>query len=468
MIFSTPTYVAFLCIVLAVLALSRSARFKRVFLLGASYVFYAWWDWRFTGLLLGLTALNYVAARIIRRQAVRRRARQILALTIVTDLGVLGLFKYARFFTESANHVLDAIGVRIPLLDVLLPVAISFITFEVISYVVDVYRKDLEPAPFLDVAMLVAFFPHLIAGPILKPRLFLPQVRRDIRLSRADVGAGVQLFALGLVKKVLIADRLAMFIDPVLAKPGTYDALTLWLVVLAYAVQIYADFSGYSDMAIGSARCMGFDIPPNFAAPYAVRNIAIFWRRWHISLSTWVRDYLYIPLGGNRRGPTRTAVNLFVVMVAVGLWHGAGWNFVLWGALHGAALVVHRLWSRSAVPRRSGVLRRLAPALSWGATFGFVTLAWVFFRVADLTEATDILMRMFGFADGTGIAWYATSALLLVPIALAYDALTSGLEGRVPVLQLGTVRGGFVIGSLGGSLLLFWPTYSAPFIYFQF
>jgi alginate O-acetyltransferase complex protein AlgI len=464
-IFSSLTYFVFFAVVLAVLALSRNGAFKRRFLLVASYVFYAAWDWRFLGLLFGLTLLNDLGARAIAKREGRSR-RTMLTVVVVADLAVLGVFKYFDFFAASANSMLSRVGLGVPLLGLLLPVGISFITFEVISYVVDVYRGNLQRAPFEDLALLVAFFPHLIAGPILKPGRFLPQLRRDVVVERDNLDAGMQQFVVGMVKKVLIADRLGVFVDPVMAHAHAYNTATLWLALAAYTVQIYCDFSGYSDRASGSARCMGFDIPPNFDAPYLSRNITEFWRRWHISLSTWLREHIYFPLGGNRKGKARQALNIMVVMLAAGLWHGASWNFVLWGGLHGAALAVHKWWMDN-VAGRVKVPSAVSTVLASTLTFLFVMLAWVLFRVRDLNEAAYMLERLLFIRDSAGIAWYATSALIALPLVAAAHLVRLRWDA-VPRLRLVTFRGAFVAAFVLLALVILAPAHTSPFIYFQF
>jgi len=285
--------------------------------------------------------------------------------------------------------------------------------------------------------------------------------------SLAGIDAGVQQFVAGLALKVLVADRLGAFVDPVFARPDIYSSATLWLATFAYAVQIYTDFAGYSAMAIGSTQMLGLFIPPNFNAPYASLSVTEFWRRWHISLSSWLREYLYFPLGGNRRGRVRQAVNLMVVMLLAGLWHGAAWTFVVWGGLHGAALVVHKVWSdrrglRPAIPVAVGSV------LAWSGTWLFVSLAWVFFRSSDLPTALSILGRVWGLGPAQGVEWIATSAVILVPVVLAASiAYARGLVGIGPV-RLGSFRGAFIATALLIALVLFWPTVSSPFIYLQF
>lgn len=473
MSFTSLAYAAFFSVVLIVLSRTRSARAKRGFLLAASYLFYAWWDWRFVFLLAGMTVLNHLGARWIDAAEGRSRKSRMLAI-VGADLLILGVFKYAGFFVDSANRMLHLLDLTVPAVGIVLPIAISFITFEVISYTVDVYRRDLKAVKLFDLALLVAFFPHLVAGPILKPRLFLPQVSEVRDINRGDLDAGARQFVVGLLKKVLIADRLAAFVDPVMTQPDIFASATLWLAVFAYSVQIYMDFSGYSDMAIGSARMMGFDIPPNFSMPYASRTITEFWRRWHISLSTWLREYLYIPLGGNRKGKVRQAINLVVLMLLAGLWHGASWNFVLWGGLHGLALAVHKVWmdvrarTSAGASEDSGAAWGLADFAAWAATMLFVSLAWVFFRITDLSTAGSVVLRLFGAGGSSGIAWFAISALVLAPVVYVADVLAASGRLRTPQARVLTFRGAFLATSLAIAFALFWPTETTPFIYFQF
>lgn len=467
MIFSSLAFFAFFSVVLIFLRLVSSNRVKRGFLLAASYLFYGFWDWRFLGLMFVVTWANYVfGMRIAAQEAAGPRKRWMVG-SLVFNLGVLAAFKYFNFFIDSANTLLASAGIRFGALDIILPVGISFIVFEVISYTIDIYRRELQPVRSLwELALLVAFFPHLVAGPILKPKHFLPQINGDIRVTAENLVVGGQIFLIGLLKKVLIADRLAMFVDPVFQNPQAYSTTTIWLAIFAYALQIYCDFSGYTDMAIGSARCMGFHIPQNFNLPYVSRSITEFWRRWHISLSSWLRDYLYISLGGNRKGAVRMYVNLMIVMLLGGLWHGASWNFVVWGALHGAALVLHKLWTDFGPSQALRGLRAWAVA-SWAMTFLFTCTAWVFFRAPDFDTAATILQKMYFAPDPTGINWYSTGFILAVPLMLGLEAVSKrAMAGEVLSLRRFSHVFALVFALLG--LLLLAPQNSAPFIYFQF
>lgn len=466
MIFSSVEYVAFFLTLLVLMIVIKSASTKKGLLLFASYFFYAYWDARFTLLMLALTLVNYVIGLRIEGAELAPEKKRWLVTSVVLNLAVLGFFKYFNFFIDSANHLVSGLGVRMPFLEIILPVGISFIVFEVMSYTIDIYRGSNRSAPsFVDLALLVAFFPHLIAGPILKPREFLPQLQKEIVIRRENVEAGAQIFLLGLAKKVLIADRLAPFVDTVFSNPGAYSGETVWLAVVAYAIQIYCDFSGYSDMAIGSAKCLGFDIPLNFNMPYLSKNITEFWRRWHISLSTWLREYLYIALGGNRKGEVRTYVNLMVVMLLGGLWHGASWNFVVWGALHGGALAIHKLYQkvRGAEAARSG----LYEACSWFLTMLFVCVAWVFFRSADFSISWLIVQKMFFLASFEGIRWHAQALIPCLAVLIIAHYVGSRRADYITV-RLASFPGLLLLMMTLSGLAILAPTQATPFIYFQF
>lgn len=461
-----PAFAGVLVATVAVLRLARSERLKHLLLLASSWLLYATWDWRAFGLLLAITAVAFGSAFAMRSADETERKRWMMVAVSVL-VGLLGVFKYLGFLTETLGALFQRAGLSVSALSLLAPIGISFITFQAIAYVVDVYRRRLDPASFEEVGIVVAFFPHVIAGPLLRPGDFIAQLRKRMVPSRIGIEAGVQQFVAGLTLKVLVADRLGAFVDPVFARSEIYSSTTLWLATFAYSVQIYTDFAGYSAMAIGSARMLGLFIPPNFNAPYASLSVTDFWRRWHISLSSWLREYLYFPLGGNRRGQVRQAINLMVVMLLAGLWHGPAWTFVVWGGLHGTALVIHKLWS----DRRA--LRPVVPAavggvLAWSGTWLFVSFAWVFFRSKDVPTALSILGRMWGLGSTHGIEWIAASAVILVPLVLgASIAFARGLVGIEPV-RLGTFRGAFVATALIIALVLFWPTVSSPFIYLQF
>ncbi len=380
---------------------------RLLFLLLASYVFYAHWDYRFLPLIWGSSTADYfLARRISQEQEPKSRKRWLLG-TVIINLGVLGFFKYFNFGIDAASAVLSSLGMSVPevTLRVALPVGISFFTFESMSYVIDVYRREIEPQKsYLEYLSFVAFFPHLVAGPIVRPRDLLPQLAGEAKFSPTLASEGLFLIAVGLSKKIIIGDYLALnLIDRVFDAPYMYSALEVYAATVGYALQIYCDFSGYTDIAIGSALLLGIRFPLNFDSPYKAHNIIDFWRRWHISLSTWLRDYLYIPLGGNRKGRARTYVNLLVTMVLGGLWHGAAWTFVAWGLLHGAALALTKWWQetrslgrsdRKEEDERKGALAPLTHAAAVLFTFHVVLVGWIFFRADSFAKAESIFSRL--------------------------------------------------------------------------
>jgi len=467
LVFTSIPYFAFFFLVTAVLALLRRAKTQKVFLLAASYYFYSCWDWKFITLLAGLTGSTYLCVRMMRQTADDRLRRFWLATTIAISLCTLGYFKYTNFFIDSINKVLASSPLQIGFVDVVLPVGISFIVFEVISYAVDVYRGDAQfEESLLDFGLLVAFFPHLIAGPILKPNHFLPQLKNPIKIRPSNLSAGAQIFLYGMMKKVLVSDRVAPFVDVVFKHPNSFSPMVTWLSAIGYAVQIYGDFSGYTDMAIGSAKCLGFDIPRNFSLPYLSRNVTEFWRNWHISLSTWLRNYLYFPLGGNRRGKFRTYANLAIVMLLGGLWHGASWNFVLWGGLHGVALAVHKLlgdFKRWPL----WLPHRVSRGISWAITLVFVVVAWVPFRSNRFDNTLTMLGRMAGLGPGHYMHWVSVSLLYALPCLVVADVASfRWFEGRR--LHLTRFSHQFVFFLLALSVLVLSPPASSPFIYSRF
>jgi alginate O-acetyltransferase complex protein AlgI len=464
MVFPSVPFAVFFPAVLAVSWLLMPApRVWKPFILAVSYVFYAAAAPRFCLLLAGVTVANQLGAWAVVRSGGGRRARIAVAATVAVDLGALAYFKYYGFFVGDVDRLLGdlGLGAPLPLLNVALPVGLSFFTFQAISYVVDVHRGLCEKAPILDLAIYLSFFPHLIAGPIVRAREFLPQLARPRDPRRVAVGAGVTLICFGLIKKVVIADFLARnAVDPVFAVPEAYGAPDAWTAVVAYAVQIYCDFSGYTDIAIGVALLMGFVFPQNFDAPYRSASPQEFWRRWHMTLSRYLRDFIYIPLGGNRAGKARQMRNLMITMLLGGLWHGAAWGFVLWGALHGTALVVQHL--------ARGRLPTLPRAVAWAATTLFVFLAWIPFRAPQLPDAWAFAKRLVTpgpftvITPGIALAVGAVLAVQLLPPG-AVASVTARIAGARPAV-LGAAMAATVMlvaaAVPGGAV--------PPFIYFQF
>lgn len=320
-------------------SIKHSNKLRHIYLLAISYIFYGWWDWRFCFLMFALTFIAYAAAKNLNNQY----RKVFITIGVAVPLIVLGLFKYFNFFLDSFSNLFRITNPCS--LSIILPVGISFYTFQSMSYTIDVYRNRIKAAEFLDVALYISFFPQLVAGPIVKAQDFLPQLKEERKITLAGLEKGIQIFAMGMFKKIVLADRLSVFVDDVFATPNAFSSLTVILAIISYALQIYFDFSGYSDMAIGSAKCLGYDIQKNFNLPYISKNPTEFWKRWHISLSSWLQEYLYIPLGGNRKGKTRTYINLMLTMLIGGLWHGANWTFVAWGALHGIGLCIHKSYA---------------------------------------------------------------------------------------------------------------------------
>jgi alginate O-acetyltransferase complex protein AlgI len=450
-----------LVLVLSWLLMPRP-RLWKPFVLVASYGFYMTASWKF-GVLLALVTLgNQLAAAGLAHATGSRPRKLIVALAVVLDLGVLGAFKYYGFFAEEINGVLGDLGLALsmPLVAIAIPLGVSFFVFQAISYVVDVYRGVIAAGRTIDVAIYLSFFPHVVAGPIVRAREFLPQLQRPRDPRDVAVGAAVVLIAVGLVKKVAIADTLAReVVDPVFAVPDAYAAPDVALAAYAYAVQIYCDFSGYTDIAIGVALLMGFVFPQNFRAPYRATSIRDFWRRWHITLSRYLRDFLYIPLGGNRKGRIATARNLMATMVLGGLWHGAAWTFVLWGTIHGGVLVTeHQLGDRWRPPAWLG----------WLLTFHIVVIAWVFFRAGDMATATTFLGQL--TVSGSATLLTAPIAVIVAAVILVQLLPQEPLARlRLRVERLHAVPLG---AGLAAVVLLVAATVPAqgvpPFIYFQF
>ena len=444
----------------------RSSRIRQLILLAGSYVFYGWWDWRFCFLMLVLTAVAYFTALGLEK---RPGDKKLLALGVGAPLLVLFFFKYMNFFVDT---FCAAFGISAPgALSIILPVGISFYTFQSLSYTIDAYRGKVETShDFIKFALYIAFFPQLVAGPIVKAADFLPQLDEDRRPTKARMAEGMNIFFWGMLKKAVLADQLSPFVDSVFGTPAAFSSGTVMLAVLAYAMQIYFDFSGYSDMAIGCAKCIGYDLAKNFDLPYISRNVSEFWKRWHISLSSWLQQYLYIPLGGNRKGKVRTYINLMLTMLLGGLWHGAGLNFIIWGGLHGGALCVHKLFRGKRAPSENPALK----FISIIATFIFVCLCWVPFRAQDATTAFQVYEKLFIWTGGVRQAFiWAVAVPVLTFIATIYCMIfhrdgRGVVHGEMPMFRLDTFTGVLAFTLLVGFCVILMYTGDNPFIYFQF
>ena len=467
MIFNSLNFVAFFALVYG-LYLALPHRGQNRLLLVASYVFYASWDWRFLSLLLLSTVVDFVLAQRIEDSTDPRHRRRLLVVSMVVSLTVLGFFKYCNFFVDNLEALLRLVGLHPPAwhLNVILPWGISFYTFQTMNYTIDVYRGHLRASRcFPDFAVFVSFFPHLVAGPIMRASSLLPQVTTPRRITWAGVQDGGWLILWGLFKKVVVADNLANIADAVFGQSGGWTASSVLLGVYAFAFQIYCDFSGYSDMARGISKLMGFELMINFRNPYFATDPSDFWRRWHISLSTWLRDYLYIPLGGNRRGPGRTQVNLMLTMLLGGLWHGAAWTFVLWGAFHGALLMAYRKAPGGAPAGADPLWRALGRRV---LMFHLVCLSWLLFRATDAGQVGGLLagLAVPGF-DLQHASWLIILVLLTLPV-LALE-LAQELSGDLDLpMKLSIVPRLALVTTCLLLLLVLGNTGGHAFIYFQF
>jgi alginate O-acetyltransferase complex protein AlgI len=464
-LFPTVQFAIFFPIVLALSwALMPRQPLWKPFIVFASYVFYAYVNWKFCFLLGGITLGNQAAAQLIHRAPSDNARKWIVRVAVGLDLAVLGVFKYYAFFVTDVSDVFDSLHVALPLplVTIGLPVGVSFFTFQAITYTVDVYRRLLPPAKTIDVAVYLSFFPHLVAGPIVRAYEFLPQLEKPRDPRRVAVGAGLTLIAFGLVKKVVIADYLARtVVDPVFGVPQAYHAPDVLLATYSYAAQIYCDFSGYTDIAIGLALLMGFIFPQNFDNPYRALGFRDFWRRWHMTLSRFLRDYLYIPLGGNRGGRLFTYRNLMITMVLGGLWHGAAWTFVMWGAFHGLGLVGEHALGRER-------LERVPAWLRWFVTFHLICFGWILFRSQQVGVLGDFLSRFGSFGGAT---LWTVPVVLAVTVVIGMQLMP---ERPVEALRVRIERANPAL--LGAALALLVVVVGAtvpsqgvpPFIYFRF
>jgi alginate O-acetyltransferase complex protein AlgI len=442
-------------------------------LLAASFFFYACWNPWLACLIFASTILDFWIARGVEGLTAPGWRKALVALSVTANLGLLGFFKYTNFFLTALEEALNRCGASasFPLLSVIAPIGISFYTFEAINYVVDVYRGRVRAEHSLpNFLLFILFFPHLVAGPIVRARDFLPQIGRRKRWDWLRVQLGVRFFLMGLFKKWVVADRMALLVNPVFAHPGDYRALGAWTAVLAYSLQIYGDFSGYTDMAIGCAHLLGYRLARNFDMPYLAANPSEFWRRWHISLSSWLRDYLFIPLGGSRGGRWQTCRNLLITMALGGLWHGASWTFVVWGLLHGLLLIVHR-FLQELCQRRHRLRRVLQSAPGVAArvltTFLAVSLCWIFFRAPSFHDA---LLMFRGLVRNRGAGPPMTYWCLVVTVAVLLSCYALGRRNlwlraaeRLPAPILGV---GYAV--LLAVCLVLAPVADKAFIYFQF
>lgn len=420
MSFLSLKFIGFIVVLIVMLSFVHNKKYQHIILLAASYIFYAFGDIRFLGLLITVSLLMWHTGKLIEKT----KNRKYLVLGIVFDLIVLGIFKYLNFFVESFA---DILGIKYSSLNIILPVGISFYIFQSLSYIIDIYTGKIKGQSLLSTLLYIGFFPQIVSGPIVKAHDFFPQLEPIYEFKWERFSYGIQRFIMGLFKKLVVADRLGVCVDAVYSAPAAYSGLSLVMAVLSYSLQIYYDFSGYSDMAIGVAYIFGFDLGKNFNLPYLAKNPSEFWKRWHISLSTWFRDYVYIPLGGNREGKLKICRNIFITMLLSGLWHGAGWNFVLWGVLYAIFQIIHKLYIdiiRKYVREKRNVKRKhVTEIISICMNFILVSVLWIPFRNRSLSDVLIIIRKIICWESGIDYVYIFTLIFAVMMIIVEYIAV---------------------------------------------
>jgi len=468
MIFTSLTFLAFYIALMGLLLVFKGNTIRQYLLLVTSYFFYGWWNPAFLILIMVSSLWGWYLGLLIDRTNNENNKKLYLTISLALSLGMLSYYKYAEFLAEN---ILLLLGWEWDYHSgITLPVGISFFTFQTMSYGIDLKRGHIPVCKSLAQFMLfVAFFPQLVAGPIVRASEFLPQLTRNVRITWPNMVIGAQIFLGGAIQKVLFADNLSTFVDPVFTQPELFSTGTLWLSLMAYSMQIFCDFSGYSLMAIGVARTLGFELPKNFRMPYISRSITEFWRRWHMTLSFWLRDYLYISMGGNRKGDVRTHIHLMITMLLGGLWHGASWNFVLWGALHGLALGIHKLWASKT--QQWDLFKELLgyKIFSWILTLLFVAILWIPFRCNDFQTTITFMSNL--FSNRTGVEWIHPHVIVILIAAVIWHILYIARSRHLlcfPELHVQKAYPQLVLEFAILMIILFAPINTSPFIYFQF
>ena len=488
MLFNTPEFIVFFVFVLAIISCLKFRKFQHLFLVGASYFFFYLSNNFLITLLIYSTLLDFYIGKAIFNSKNKKTKKILLVTSLAGNLGLLGFFKYVNFMIDEINNITQSLGMsQIESLEIILPIGISFYTFQTISYTVDIYRGKLTPSEsFWEFALFVSFFPQLVAGPILRASHFLPQLReklskenlvtklRTITIHHTALRVGITLMAMGFFKKMFFADNIAPMVNEIFSVPMGLESFSVMIGAIGFGVQIYCDFSGYSDIAIGAATILGFHIPANFNKPYFATSPVDFWRRWHISLSTWLRDYLYIPLGGNRKSHSRTYANLFTVMIIGGLWHGASWNFLVWGALHGTYLAIHKVIVKKFPSLEDSQLlkSRKVKIISILVTQYFVFLAWLSFRVEDINALPYVLYKyiVWDFATDATIQILSHNKLPILLIIgffiMNYISYKKDIIKKLSEIKIRYWM--LVLFGMMTLILLFYDPFPEEFIYFRF
>lgn len=476
MLFNSFIFLIFLAAVIPIY-FSLPKHWRKYFLILASYVFYGYWDWRFCALILLSTLVDFYAARMIYRKVSLKEKKAYLLLSVIVNLGILASFKYFQFFIDSFAPLAGIFGGNLDFLhlNIILPIGISFYTFQTMAYTIDVYRGKIKPTNNLaDFALYVSFFPQLVAGPIERAGHLLPQIEILGRPTAEQVKTGVILIVTGMFKKVMIGDTTGRIVDNIFASPGFYKSDEILMALVLFSIQIYADFSGYSSIARGTARLFGVELMRNFEQPYLSSNITEFWRRWHISLSSWLKDYVYIPLGGNRKGELRTYINIMITMILGGLWHGANWTFVVWGGLHGLYLCIHKLMlGKRKIKERfeytsfSSLLKFFSKVI---LTFLLVLFTWLFFRAEDFSQAFFIMGKFINWESGEFTLRFFRITSIFMFVVLIMDVLEyyTRKHSFVALIKAVPVRYAVLTAVMLVTLLYMFQSEPNPFIYFQF
>lgn len=477
MLFNSYVFIFFLLIVLPIFYLLPQKKYKKLFLLFAGYFFYGYWDYRFCALLAISTIVDFVIGRLIYNTDKQKLRSVYLIISMCVNLGILGFFKYFNFFIGSFTTMASTFGLHVDFLhlNIILPVGISFYTFQTMSYTIDIYREKLTPTNnFVDFALFVSFFPQLVAGPIERAADLLPRITACKQVSRLQIKEGLTLVAYGFFKKVMIGDTAGRIVDHIFINPDLYASSEILAAILLFSVQIYADFSGYSCIARGTGKLLGIELMENFKQPYLSSNITEFWRRWHISLSSWLRDYLYIPLGGNKKGVSRTYINLMATMLLGGLWHGASWNFVIWGALHGIYLVGHKLMLKGKKPAGNHQITNIQSFLVYFlkvlGTYCLVQITWFFFRITDMETARIIFEKLINWqsAPNTWIFVRIVLGYIVMMVAMDIFEYISKTDMFILKVKQNYIKYAIVTSIMFVSLLYMIQAKPLPFVYFQF
>ena len=465
MLFTQIEFILFFIFLIAIISFLKDGNIKKIALLIANFYFYAYFDYRFLFLLIFSAFATFFIGEKLQSAKFQLLRKILLLLGLSVNISILAYFKYLNFFIESINHVFNLNNSAVNTINIIIPLGISFYTFRFISYLIDIYRKNIKTGVLLNFSIYGTFFPIIASGPISRAIFFIPQLNK-IEISLKNLYAGFRLFTIGLFLKVFVADRIASYVNYFYENHDIFDSVTTWMAALSYSIQLYCDFAGYSSMAIGLSLMLGIQIEENFNFPYLAGSIIDFWKRWHITLSLWIKDYLYIPLGGSRKGKERKYFNLLIAMTLCGLWHGAAWTFVIWGFLHGILIVINHLWRGSNYQSYLTKFPRLYSFASWTLTFLSVTLCWVFFRSSNVGEAVAILQKLFSF-NNAGVTWFHPFVIFILLSTFLFHLL-SNLKLKFISLPLENKVTLTILFCLLWLVIVFYPEEFQPFVYFQF